>query len=101
MQDIRGLGADVVAIGTSNVDSVVPWAGEIGCSYPVGGDFWPHGEVALRYGVMRANGVADRAMFLVDREGTIRFKALYPADEIPPVEPVLEALYKLVSGGGE
>lgn len=81
----------MIAIGTSNVDSCVPWADQIGCDFAVGGDFWPHSQVALQYGVMRPEGVADRAMFLIDADGRIRFQELYPADQVPPVEPVLNA----------
>lgn len=101
MREIRRLGAEAIAVGTDNVDSVVPWAEEIGSSFPVGGDFWPHGEVALKYGVMRPDGVADRAMFLIDEEGQIRFKEIYPADVVPPVEPVLTALRELVAERGD
>ncbi len=86
----------MIAIGANNVDSVVPWAEQqVHSSYPVGGDFWPHGQIALQYGVLRPDGVSDRANFLIDKEGKIRFKEVYPATEVPPVEPVLEALRKL------
>lgn len=102
MQEIQRLGAAVIAIGTSNVDSCVPWADQIGCSMAIGGDFWPHGQVALEYGVLRPEGVADRAMFLIDREGVIRFQALYPIDQVPPVAPVINALRQLTTAkGGE
>ena len=92
---IGRLGAEVIAIGTSNVDSCRPWAEQIGTTYPIGGDFWPHGQVALQYGVLRPEGVADRAVFLIDPDGKIRFKEIYRVDQVPPVEPVLEALRQL------
>lgn len=87
----------MIAIGTDNVDSCVPWAEKIGTTFAIGGDFWPHGQVALQYGLLRPEGVADRAVFLIDREGIIRFKEIYPVDQVPPVEPVLDALRKLAS----
>lgn len=95
MDEIRRLGAELIAIGTSNVDSCVPWAEQMGTQFRIGGDFWPHGEVALKYGVLRPEGVADRATFLIDLDGRIRFKELYPAESVPPVEPVLAALRQL------
>ena len=95
MDEVRDLGAAAVAVGTNNVDSCVAWVEQLGCSLPVAGDFWPHGMVALQYGVLRAEGVADRAFFVVDRDGCLRWKALYPFDELPPVEPALAALRSL------
>jgi len=85
----------VVVISTDNVDTLVAWCEGIGTSFYAAGDFWPHGDVALKYDVLRSNGVADRAWFLVDREGVLRFAQLYPAKAVPPVEPVLEALRRL------
>lgn len=79
-------------ISTDNVDSLVAWCDQLGTSYYAGGDFWPHGDVSLKYDVLRSNGVADRAWFVVDAEGVLRFGELYPANEVPPVEPVLQAL---------
>lgn len=74
----------------------MPWAEQqVGASYPIGGGFWPHGQIALRYGLLRPDGVADRAMFLIERAGWIRFKELYAADQLPPVEPVMDALRQL------
>ena len=34
-------------------------------------DFWPHGAVADRYGVLRSDGVAERALFVIDKQGII------------------------------
>ncbi len=85
----------VAAIAVDNVDSLRAWCGELGTSYCVCSDFWPHGHVSLAYDVLRSNGVADRAWFLIDGEGIVRFAELYPANEVPPSEPVLEALRRL------
>lgn len=95
LAEIHQLGAEVLAIGTDNVDSCVAWAEQIGTSFPIAGDFWPHGQVALDYGVLRGEGVADRGVFLIDREEVVHFKDIYPENVVPPVEPVLEALRKL------
>ncbi len=48
--------------------------------------------MALKYDVLRSNGVADRAWFVIDRDGIVRFGQIYPANAVPPVEPVLEML---------
>ncbi len=74
------------------MDSLVAWCRQLDTHYYVAGDFWPHGEVALKYDVLRSNGVADRAWFVIDRDGILRFGQIYPANAVPPVEPVLEVL---------
>jgi len=77
------------------VDSLVAWCRQLHTSYPVAADFWPHGEVALKYDVLRSSGVADRAWFVIDRAGIVRFAQIYPANAVPPVEPALEVLRSL------
>ncbi len=90
------MGAEVIAVSTDNVDSLIPWAEMLGISYAAAADFWPHGQVSLKYDVLRPEGVPDRAMILVDRQGIIRFIELYGEDELPPMEPVVETLRELV-----
>jgi alkyl hydroperoxide reductase subunit AhpC len=95
LDEIRSLKAEVLAIGCDNVDSCVVWVEQIGVTFPVAGDFWPHGQVALDYGVMRGEGIADRGVFLVDRDGIVRFRDVYPENMVPPTDPVLNALRQL------
>jgi peroxiredoxin (alkyl hydroperoxide reductase subunit C) len=48
-----------------------------GFDFPLLSDFWPHGEVARRYGAFNeVAGFANRGTFLVDREGVVRFAEL-------------------------
>jgi peroxiredoxin len=91
------MGAEVIAISTDNVDSLVPWASHLGVTFVCAADFWPHGSVSQQYGVFNPYGVANRAIVLIDQEGKIRFMQTYGEDELPPVEPVVEALRGLGS----
>ena len=53
------------------------WADQQGFSFPILSDFWPHGAVAQAYGVF--NDVAGRAVrgtFVIDKEGTLRWKVI-------------------------
>ena len=69
---------DDVQVLTISVDS--PYSHKIfsereGYQFPLLSDFWPHGEVARRYGVFNDKaGFADRGTFLIDRKGIVRFK---------------------------
>ncbi len=40
-------------------------------------DFWPHGRVALSYNVLRSEGIAERAIFVIDKDGIIRYMEVH------------------------
>lgn len=44
-------------------------------THPLLSDFWPHGEVARKYGVfLEERGMAIRGTFIIDAEGVVRWK---------------------------
>ena len=56
-------------------------------------DFWPHGAVAADYGVFRsADGFSERAVFIVDSDGTVKFKKVYPTKDVPDIEEIISEL---------
>src|SRR5262245_11146227 len=67
---------------TVSVDSVFVhkvWAEQEGYEFPLLADFWPHGAVASEYGVFDADkGFAQRATFIIDRSGVVRFAEVSP-----------------------
>jgi peroxiredoxin (alkyl hydroperoxide reductase subunit C) len=66
-----------VAISVDSVYSHKIWAEREGFDFPLLADFWPHGEVAQRYGVFNDEmGYANRGTFLVDDAGIVRFAEL-------------------------
>jgi len=90
---------DAVALGLS-VDSVPckkAWAEDIGVKETsLLADFWPHGGVAQAYGIFREkHGSSKRAVLIVNREGKIQFKKIYPIKEVPDIEEILKALEDL------
>ena len=90
---------DAVALGLS-VDSVPckkAWAEDIGVKETsLLADFWPHGGVAQAFGIFREkNGFSQRAVFVVDRQGVVRFKKIYPMREVPDIGEILKALENL------
>ena len=88
--------AQVLGISTDNVFSNEAWAKSLGgLSYPLLSDFWPHGKVAVDYGILRPTGMMERAIFVVDGEGVIRYLQVHPISEVPPVEKILEELDKI------
>ena len=61
-----------------------------GINYPLLSDFWPHGEVASRYGVLNAEGTSDRAIFILDKDGVIRHIERYASG----IQPENEFIFK-------
>jgi peroxiredoxin len=56
-------------------------------------DFEPKGDVARRFGAYRdADGTTERALFVLDKEGIIRWSYLSPIDVNPGADGILEAL---------
>jgi peroxiredoxin (alkyl hydroperoxide reductase subunit C) len=91
--DFDRLNAQVLAISTDNVFSQEGWAATLGgLSFPVLSDFWPHGFVAIKYGVLREEGIAERAVFVVDKSGVIRYIDIHNINEEPPIDPIIHAL---------
>ncbi len=76
------------------------WEREIGpFDYPLCSDFWPHGEVSRKYGVFREQeayaGASERAIFIVNRRGTIVFRKIYELHQVPAIGETLDALRRL------
>ena len=63
-----------------------------GIPYPVLGDFHPHGKMAEAYGVFdEERGTANRVVFIIDKEGVVRFKQEYGnVSELDTVEILTE-----------
>jgi alkyl hydroperoxide reductase subunit AhpC len=95
------LDAQVVGISVDSIYSHIAWQKkDIGLlRYPLLSDFYPHGEVAQRFGVFRFNepvsGVSERAVFVIDKDGVIAFSQVYALGETPDNEECFEALRAL------
>ncbi|MCD6111307.1 MAG: redoxin domain-containing protein [Thermoplasmata archaeon] len=87
---------NTVAVGVS-VDSTFTkkaWAESLGIDRTrLLSDFWPHGGVAKMLGVFREEeGISERANTIVDEEGKVVFKKVYPLSQVPDLEEILEFL---------
>jgi peroxiredoxin len=83
----------VLGISVDSTDTNRAWAESLGVeNVLLLSDFWPHGEVAQSYGVLREQGFTERATFIVDKEGVVRFKRVYDINELPDNEELLESL---------
>ena len=66
-----------------------------GISYPLLSDFWPHGFVAIKYSAFRSEGITERALFIVDKKGIVRYKDIHPIADQPKNSELFEALKKI------
>jgi alkyl hydroperoxide reductase subunit AhpC len=51
--------------------------------------------VAQEYGVLRPQGYTERATFIVDKEGIIRYAHIYDINELPDNEPLFAVLEEI------
>jgi peroxiredoxin len=92
----RAEGAQVLGISTDYTASTAAWARSLGIAHILLlSDFWPHGRVAQAYGVLRPQGFTERATFVVDKAGKIRFIHIYDLDELPSNAELLDALHEI------
>ena len=64
--------------------------------FPLLADFEPKGEVARKYGVYRSDdGTSERALFVIDGNGRIRWSYVSPIGVNPGADGILKALEEL------
>ena len=86
----------VLGISVDNIPTLFAWTGEMGTLwFDVLSDFWPHGDVSRRYGVLRSDGMADRALFLIDKTGILRFVHVGDINVRPDLKMIVDELEKI------
>jgi len=56
-------------------------------------DFWPHGAIAQEYGVLRSEGYSERAIFVMDKSGVIRYIDIHDIDLQPNNQVLMETIW--------
>jgi peroxiredoxin len=88
--------ATILGITTDNIPTLYAWTQQMGgVWFSVLSDFWPHGEVAGKYGVLRSDGTSERALFIVDKQGIVRYTDVHDINERPNLEMLIRELEKL------
>lgn len=97
LREFERRNAQVLGISTDQVFSQEAWAKSMGSlSYPLLADHFPHGQTCQQYGVLRGDaGIAERAIFVVDKAGKIAYVDIHDISEQPPTDPFLAVLGKL------
>lgn len=88
--------AIILGISVDNVPSLHAWVLEMnGLWFPVLSDFYPHGAVARKYGLLRTNGTAERAIVIIDKKGVLRFAKAFDINRRPDLGVIMGELDKL------
>ena len=88
--------AVLLGITVDNIPTLYSWTKQMGnLWFDVLSDFWPHGAVAKKFGVLRSDGVAERALFVIDKKGIIRYIDVHNINQRPPLETLVRELGKV------
>ncbi|HXA57386.1 MAG TPA: redoxin domain-containing protein [Candidatus Acidoferrum sp.] len=96
LSEFRKYNAEVLGISVDGVWCHDAFAQERKLHFPLLADFEPKGAVAKTYGAYRAaEGVCERALFVIDKDGVIRWSYVSPVAVNPGADGILDALDKL------
>ncbi|HLF28542.1 MAG TPA: peroxiredoxin [Anaerolineae bacterium] len=93
LNEFHALNAEVLGISVDSRHSHRAFAEHLGLSFPLLSDY--DREVTQTYGVQRDGAFAERALFVIDKRGIIRYVHVNPQGEIPDNEPVFEVLRQI------
>jgi peroxiredoxin len=93
LPEFREYGAEIVGISVDGVWCHAAFARDRHLHFPLLADFEPKGAVARAYGVYReGDGISERALFVLDANGVIRWSYLSPIGVNPGADGILAAL---------
>jgi peroxiredoxin len=93
LPEFHRYGAAIVGISVDSAWSHRAFAADRKLRFPLLADFEPKGEVSRRYGVYdQAEGTSERALFVLDGDGVIRWSYVSPPDINPGADGILTAL---------
>jgi peroxiredoxin len=91
------LNAQVLGISVDHVPCLKAWAESLGgISFPLLSDFGPLGAVARKYGVKRKEGFSERAIFVLDKFGIIRYIDIHKITDRPKNKVLFAELKKAI-----
>ena len=86
----------VLGLSVDSVPCLKAWADSLGgISYPLLSDFFPHGRVAETFGVLRPEGYNERAIFVIDKQGIIRYVDIHDIAKQPENDELFRTLVEV------
>ncbi|MBW1643947.1 MAG: peroxiredoxin [Deltaproteobacteria bacterium] len=88
--------AVLLGITVDSIPTLFAWTNQMGkLWFHVLSDFWPHGKVADMFGVLRSDGVSERALFVIDKEGILQYANVGDINKRPDLKDLANELEKL------
>lgn len=92
----KDFNTEVTSVSMDSAYALNAWSKSIGTTFPLLSDFYPQGQVVDLYGVRNRSGFPERALFVIDKQGVIRYiEVLDNPGDMPENEDLFEALQKL------
>lgn len=96
LPEFRRYGAQLVGISVDGAWCHKAYAKSRNLDFPLLADFEPKGDVSRKYGAYRQqDGFSERALFVLDADGVIRWSYLSEVTKNPGADGVLAALEEL------
>jgi alkyl hydroperoxide reductase subunit AhpC len=96
LEKFEALDTQVLGISVDSIPSHEAWAESLGgIDYPLLSDFWPHGEVAEKFGVLNEDGHTERVIFIIDKNGVVRYADHHDIDDVPENEELFKILEEM------
>jgi peroxiredoxin len=96
LPEIRDRRAELLGVSVDGAWCHQAYAKDRNLHFPLLSDFEPKGEVARAYGAYRdGDGVAERALFVIDEKGVIAWSFCSPVAVNPGADGILDALDRL------
>ncbi len=100
LPEFRRFNAELMGISVDSAWSHLAFAKDRNLHFPLLADFEPKGDVARAYRVYRAkDGTSERALFVIDAEGIVRWSYVSPVGVNPGADGILRALENLGTEG--
>jgi mycoredoxin-dependent peroxiredoxin len=96
LASFQSASATLLAVSVDSKYTLRAYAEAEGFDFQLLADFWPHGQVARRYGVFNPDrGMAERGSFVIDADGVLRTSFSSPVGQARDLQRYLDALSEL------
>ena len=93
LPEFQRLGAELLGISVDGIWCHLAFAKDRNIHFPLLADFEPKGDMSRAYHVYRQDdGVSERALYVLDRNGTISWSYVSPVGVNPGADGILRAL---------
>ena len=102
LKEFQKFDAQLIGISVDGIWSHLAFIKDRKLQFPLLSDFEPKGAVSKLYDVYReTDGESERALFVIDKKGVIKWSYLSPVGINPGANGILDALESLDSKGDE